>query len=305
MEAWNQNKRRSCILNRVYSKGTEKGKYLILKEKVAIVTGGKGGIGSAIVKLFLAKGARVVVADYLKDGCDKNSNDNSPHRIEICVDVSSESDVQSLVDRTLAEFGTIDILVNVAGVQGPIGFIAENSIEEWIKTMQVNLMGTMLCTKAVLPVMLKNKSGKIINFSGGGATGPRKNFSAYATSKAAVVRFTETIAQELLPYNIQVNAVAPGAVNTNMLAEVLAAGEDVVGDEFKDAQRRKKEGGTPPELAAELVCFLASHKSDWLTGKLIAAPWDPWQEWNKGSIPDLSKSMYTLRRVDDRNIRER
>jgi len=280
----------------------------MLNNKVAIVTGGVGGIGRAIVSRFLLEGTKVVIVDW-----QKNELESSVSEIKECggsvygvqADISSPKDVDTIVKQSMDHFGDVDILVNSAGVQGPIGSIFENDIEEWIRTIRVNLIGTFLCVKAVLPIMKKKKHGKIINFSGGGATSPRVRFSAYATSKAAVVRFTETLAEEMRPFNIQVNAVAPGAVNTRMLDEVLEAGREAAGREYEEAVRRKAEGGTSPELVAELVCYLASEDSDWLTGRLVSAVWDPWKAWKDGKIPPLSDQMFTLRRVDGRNILEK
>jgi 3-oxoacyl-[acyl-carrier protein] reductase len=151
--------------------------------------------------------------------------------------------------------------------------------------------------------MKTNKRGKIINLSGGGATAPRPNFSAYGAAKAGVVRLTETLADELMSFNIQVNAIAPGAVNTQMLDEVLAAGVEA-GAELSAAERRKHEGGTPPSLAAELAVFLASTYSDSLTGKLISAVHDDWRAWNEQTMAALSSSAWlTLRRIDPHTLR--
>jgi NAD(P)-dependent dehydrogenase (short-subunit alcohol dehydrogenase family) len=150
--------------------------------------------------------------------------------------------------------------------------------------------------------MKTRRQGKIINLSGGGAAGPRPRFSAYAASKAALVRVTETLAVELKPYNIQVNAVAPGAVNTQMLDEVLAAGEKA-GAEYHQAQERARNGGTPVELVCELVKFLASSASGNLTGKLISAPHDPWREWEDRAEELNDTPMFTIRRLDPFTIK--
>jgi NAD(P)-dependent dehydrogenase (short-subunit alcohol dehydrogenase family) len=118
-----------------------------------------------------------------------------------------------------------------------------------------------------------------------------------------VVRLTETLAEEVMSYNIQVNAIAPGAVNTRMLDEVLAVGE-VAGEEWQAAQKRQLQGGTPVELAAKLALFLASDASDGLTGKLISAPHDAWQEWDPAQMQKLAGTpWYTLRRIDPHTLR--
>jgi NAD(P)-dependent dehydrogenase (short-subunit alcohol dehydrogenase family) len=218
--------------------------------------------------------------------------------LSIVADVSSPTEVQRAVTHALETFGRIDILVNNAGVQSPIGPLVDNNPDEWTQTFATNLFGPFFFLQAVLPGMIAQGHGKVINLSGGGATSPRPNFSAYASSKAALVRLTETLAEELRPYNIQVNAVAPGAVNTRMLDEMLRAGA-AAGVELTEARNRKTQGGTPVELVAELVRFLASDVSDGLTGKLISAPHDDWRTWDARRIAGLANSSwYTLRRLD-------
>ena len=178
--------------------------------------------------------------------------------------------------------------------------MVDNDVEEWIKTVNINLIGTFLCSKMVLPVMIERRRGKIINLSGGGATGPRPRFSAYAASKAAVVRFTETLAEEVKEFNIQVNAIAPGALSTRMHDQVLTVGE-AAGEKELALSRRVKEGrGTPFELPAGLAVFLASDDSDGLTGRLISAVWDDWRSMSKEKIEEImGRELYTLRRIDD------
>jgi NAD(P)-dependent dehydrogenase (short-subunit alcohol dehydrogenase family) len=280
-----------------------------LLNRVAFITGAGRGIGRAIAIAFAHEGADLALVARTASELDETAEiirvadplqGTAGHRvITATADVSQRADVERAVGQALATFGRVDVLVNNAGVQPPIGPLAQNDADEWMRAMAVNLFGPMLCTKAVLPGMMERKRGKIINLSGGGATSPRANFSAYAASKAAVVRLTETLAVELAPYNIQVNAMAPGAVNTRMLDEVLAAGE-LAGAELAQAQRRAAEGGgTPVELAARLAVFLASADSDGLTGKLVAAPHDDWQTWDAARIASLNKSpWYTLRRID-------
>jgi NAD(P)-dependent dehydrogenase (short-subunit alcohol dehydrogenase family) len=181
------------------------------------------------------------------------------------------------------------VLVNNAAVQGPIGPTDAVDWDAWEHTIRVNLLGTVLMTRAVLPGMRERGRGKIINLSGGGATGPRPNFSAYAASKAAVVRFTETLAHELRGTGIDVNAIAPGALNTRMRDEVLQAGPERAGAEYEQAARR---GETSFEPATKLAVFLASSASDGISGRLLAALWDDW-----ASLGELDDDAYTLRRV--------
>ncbi len=275
-----------------------------LKDKVAIITGGSRGIGRSIVKAFLQNGARVTIGARSISEIDNTVKDlrTEGEIIGVVTDVSREKDVRNLVEQTVSRYGDIDILINAAGIQGPIGPLVEVDIEEWINNIHINLIGTVLCCKHVLPTMINKRRGKVINFSGGGSTSPRPNFSAYACSKTAVVRFTETLAEEVRDFNIQVNAIAPGAVNTKMLEEILAAGEKAGNKEFIEAKKRLKEGGTSPEIAASLAVFLASDESNGITGKLISAPWDPWQDKTFIEKLNIDKDLATLRRIDDRTF---
>ena len=169
---------------------------------------------------------------------------------------------------------------------------------EWAKAVEVNLFGTVLPCRAVLPGFREQGSGRIVNLSGGGATAPLPRFSAYAASKAAVVRFTETLAEELRGTPIQVNAVAPGALNTRLLEEAIAAGPDKVGQAFYDRSLRQKvEGGAPLEKGAALCAFLLSSESDGIQGRLLSAVWDPWADLpaRRGELEE--SDIYTLRRI--------
>jgi NAD(P)-dependent dehydrogenase (short-subunit alcohol dehydrogenase family) len=272
-----------------------------LKSKSAIITGGGRGIGKAIARAFLESGASVAIASRNWDELEKAGEELSkfgPVR-SFRADISQEEDVRQLVREVLRTFGSVDVLVNNAGVQGPIGRFWEVDFEDWIENVRVNLIGTARCTRQVLPVMISKKAGKIINLSGGGATSPRPWFSGYGTGKAAIVRFTETLAEEVKEYHIDVNAIAPGAVNTRMLEEVLEAGGEKTGEkEFHEARDRNEKGGTPPDLAADLAVFLASPESDGLTGRLISAVWDDWRQFSPARIKEImSGNLYTLRRV--------
>ena len=200
--------------------------------------------------------------------------------------------------RQAAEFlGGIDILVNAAGVQSPIGELISNDIYEWERNIRINLLGCVYCCKVTLPFLMRTDCATIVNFSGGGATSTRVNFSAYAAAKAGIVRFTEVLADELRNTNVRVNAIAPGAINTKMLDEIIAAG-DMAGEELIAAKQRAASGGASVDAAAELVVYLASNESAGLNGKLISAVWDPWRSWDSRAINEImSGSKYNLRRV--------
>jgi 3-oxoacyl-[acyl-carrier protein] reductase len=195
--------------------------------------------------------------------------------------------------------------VNAAGVYGPIGRTWEVDPEAWWRAHEINVRGTLLACRAALPAMVAGGHGRIINFSGGGATSPLPRFSAYAASKAAVVRLTETLAEELRDQGITVNAIAPGAVDTRLQDEVIAAG-DRAGELYGRMRRLREhgEGGVPAELPAALAVFLATDAAAGITGKLISAPHDGWQSWDAARVRELGESAWlTLRRLDPHTLR--
>lgn len=278
-----------------------------LQDRVAIVTGGGHGIGKAIALTFAGAGAHLVLASRTLSDLEATAAEASSmgrQAIAMKADLSHRQDVEALVDLVLARFGRIDILVNNAAVQPPIGPLWENEPDEWLRTILINLGGVFLCCWAAIPVMIRQGSGKVINLSGGGATSPRPYFSAYAASKSAVVRLTETLAEEVKPFNIQVNAIAPGAVYTKMTREVLAAGSAAGEKNLAEAQRVQEEK-TTPEAAAKLALFLASQASDGLTGRLISAAWDDWRSLPSRLEEVMASELYTLRRIAADSSRRR
>ncbi len=269
---------------------------MLLKDKVAIITGGSRGIGKAIAAAFLKEGAKCFLIARTHSGLEQARKELGKVVEIFAADVGDLQTVQRAVHECLSVFGKVDILVNAAGIQGPIGLFTENSPQDWEVTLQVNLLGTLFSMQAAVPVMLLQKKGKIINFSGGGATSSRPRFSAYAASKTAVVRLTEIAADELKGSGIDINAVAPGAVNTRMTEEVIQAGERA-GREYKLALSQKRDHQASPEKAVALTVFLASSQSDGLSGKLISAIWDKWEDIPKHLSDIMSSDVYTLRRI--------
>jgi 3-oxoacyl-[acyl-carrier protein] reductase len=213
-------------------------------------------------------------------------------------DASDPAAAAAAVARAEAELGGVSVLVNNAGVYGPIGPVEDNDWDEWTQALAINLLGTVAFCRAAVPGMRRRGYGKIVNLSGGGATAPLPRFSAYAASKAAVVRFTETLAEELKDAGVDVNAIAPGALNTRLLDEVLAAGPDRTGAAFYErALKQRDDGGAPLEKGAALAVFLASAASDGISGRLLSAVWDDWAGLPEKRAALASGDVYTLRRI--------
>ena len=275
-----------------------------LTGKVAIVTGGNQGLGLEIARNFVQLGASVVLCARDKGLLEEaretlfGISKEGQCIVAITADVSKSDDVSMLAETTLSRLGRIDILVNSAGIYGPMDVIEVVNWSQWVKAIEINLFGSVLMCRGVLPAMKAQRKGKIIQLSGGGATNSMPRFSAYAVSKTAVVRFAETLAEEVQEYGIDVNAIAPGALNTRLLDEVLAAGPDKVGGSFFDKSLKQKEsGGVSLNIGAELAAFLASDESDGITGKLISAVWDDWAHWPEHVEELRSSDVYTLRRI--------
>lgn len=276
-----------------------------LEGKTAIITGGNQGLGKVLSRIFWQAGANVLM-------CARNESMlQSAHReilsdekagqerlSQLAADVSVEESTARIVEHALKTFGSIDILINNAGVYGPKGTLEEVDWHEWKNALEINLFGPVLMSRAVLPHFKQKGKGKIINLSGGGATAPLPRLSAYAASKAALVRLSETLAVECADYGIDVNAVAPGALNTRLLDEIIEAGPEKVGKAFYERSlKQKAEGGASMETAAALCLYLSSSDSDGITGKLLSSLWDPWATLDKHLEKLRSTDIYTLRRI--------
>jgi NAD(P)-dependent dehydrogenase (short-subunit alcohol dehydrogenase family) len=275
-----------------------------LAGRVAIVTGANQGLGRAIALRYAEEGASLALcardATLLAQAGSAVAAalHKGQHVLVHPADVARPADCAAFVARTLERFTRVDILVNNAGVYGPKGAVEEVDWDQWVAAIEVNLLGSVLMCRAVLPHFKRQRSGKIVQLSGGGATSPLPFISAYAASKAAVVRFVETLAEETRAHGIEANAIAPGALNTRMLDEVLAAGPERVGDDFYARARKQREtGGAPLAAGADLAVFLASARSDGITGKLISAVWDPWRDFEAHRADLAATDVYTLRRI--------
>jgi NAD(P)-dependent dehydrogenase (short-subunit alcohol dehydrogenase family) len=279
-----------------------------LEGKTVFITGGSRGIGKAVALAFARAGAHLALVARSTADLERVAGagrELGVRVLAVSADVSRRADVERATALALEAFEGIDVVVNAAGIYGPIGPLAECGMDGWAAAIETNLLGTAFTLRAVLPGMIARRKGCVINFSGGGAVNPFPRFSAYSASKAAVVRLTETVAEEVQEYGVRVNAIAPGAVNTRMLDEALAAGEQRVGKEFyAKARKQKSLGGTPPEHAAELALFLASPEAAGITGRLISAVWDDWKSLAGRGAELAGSAMFTLRRIDGRNFEE-
>jgi 3-oxoacyl-[acyl-carrier protein] reductase len=261
-----------------------------------------------VAQKFVEEGASVVISgrnvqDVLIVVNDLRSKClDTQEVIGFAIDLSDPYGPKTLVQESIGAFKKIDILVNNAGIYGAKGSVENVNIYDWINTIEMNLFSVFKMCHYVIPYMKSNNYGKIINLSGGGATAPLPYLSAYAASKAAVVRLTETMAAECKDHHIDINAISPGALNTRLLDEILDAGESIVGTIFYEkALKQKESGGTSLEIGAELCAFLASDKSNGITGKLISAPWDKWREFPEHVDELMESDVYTLRRITGRD----
>ena len=281
-----------------------------LENRNIVITGSSHGLGRAIARSAAAAGANLLLSGRDEQALEETravaAEAGSKKVVTVAADVRSPSDVERVFHCAATEFGELHGLVNNAGVWGPKGRVENVSWEDWRAAIETNLYGVVLCTRAALPLLRAAGRAKIVNTSGGGATAPMPFVSAYAASKAAVVRFTETLAGELQDEGISVNALAPGALNTRMLDEILEAGPEKVGlTMYERALKQQAEGGASIERAAECCVYLLSEASDGITGKLISAVWDPWEILGEHQEELGRTDVYTLRRIipEDRGLK--
>jgi NAD(P)-dependent dehydrogenase (short-subunit alcohol dehydrogenase family) len=276
-----------------------------LTGRSAIITGANQGLGRAIATSFVKAGASVLLTARGEELLHQVRQELAPLAVKpgqqvhsMRGDVSNPESCAAVVKRAREVLPDLTILVNNAGIYGPMGRLEEVDWRAWVEAIQVNLLGSVLMCREIIPLLRARSYGKIINLSGGGATAPLPFISAYAASKAAIVRLTETLAEELRDAQVDVNAIAPGALNTRLLEEVLAAGPEKVGEKFyRNALKQQAEGGAPLEKGAGLAVFLASAASDGITGRLLSAVWDDWAALPSRREQLARSDVYTLRRI--------
>ena len=271
-----------------------------------VVSGASSGIGAAIALDLCRNGHKVIVCARRLQRLKELFSAEHKALIVQC-DVSDIDSVRGLADFSREHFDSVDVLINCAGIIGAVGPFYTTCPNAWMEAFRVNVFGTYAVSHAMVP-MLRNSEHhpRIINFSGGGAFNPFPNMSAYAASKAAIIRLTENQAVELADIGICVNAVAPGFVNTDIHDQVLIAGVDNIGRGYYDEIIRKKADGSAVDISIPVACvnFLLSDAAIGLTGKTLSASFDPWAEPMFSSlIQEINKSdVYTMRRINVRNL---
>jgi NAD(P)-dependent dehydrogenase (short-subunit alcohol dehydrogenase family) len=275
-----------------------------LENRTILITGGSMGIGFIVAKACVRAGARVIlvsrhVADLEHAVRELTLLGDYGHGFA-ALDVGDRAAVSAFANRFENDFGPLYGLVNCAGVYGPIGKIHQVDMGEFENTLRINFLGTVFMCHFFLPLLLRCHGSRIVNYSGGGSTTPFPHYDAYATSKVAIVRFTENVALEFQKSELFVNAVAPGFIITRFHEQTLRAGAERAGQEFLIRTTREIErGGQSPERAAKLTVFLLSHNAFGVSAKLISAQWDPWEDSSFVERLKTDPDFCTLRRIDD------
>jgi 3-oxoacyl-[acyl-carrier protein] reductase len=279
---------------------------------VAIITGAGRGIGQAIALAYAKEGAKLALAARTLSELEETAQQAEALDTEVLViptDIADPAQVDEMVRRTVDQYATVDVLVNNAGIHGPVGPLQDTDVSYWMRTFQVNVFGAVLCCRAVLPVMLQQDRGKIINMTGGGAglVSGTAYRTAYHASKAAIIRLTEDLPLELAGKNIQVNVMGPGSHRTRMVEEMLdgvaAAG---VAERFEEMRQQMFEqvvarfgtsAAVSMEQATGLAMLLGSEASGNLSGRCFEA-FDAFLGL-PSQIPEIMASdAYTLWRVE-------
>ena len=273
-----------------------------LKNLNTLITGGSQGLGKVIAEHFLREGANVVI-------CARGTKELRATRGELAqkfptqkvsartCDVSDEKQVSRLVAFALRELGSFQVLVLNAGIYGPMGPTESVPLDEWRRAMDINLYGVLLPCRAAIPHFKKVGRGKIIVLSGGGATNPLPNISSYAASKAAAVRLMETLAEELKDFQVDVNAIAPGALKTRFVDQVLEAGPEKVGKDFLPKTRSGRKTARCRSNSARILPFISPVRPATASPASSSAPSGIRGRNYRNSRADLSSDIYTLRRI--------
>ncbi len=267
------------------------------KNKNILITGAGRGIGKRLALGFARLGARIALVGRSKAEIDLahiEIEQTGGNALRIRADVTDPEQLALAVDRTRVVFGSsVDILICAAGTTGPLNAFLQTPLKAWTDTIQINLLGVVHSCRAVLPSMIDKRAGKIIVLACDSDIAPNLYFSAYATSKTAVVRFVETLAPELADHNVQVNCFDPGPAYTNLTDEIIRAESRLEPKVVSAAKETRRTGGVVPDKQLEHAAFLASEQSNHITGKLIHVT----DDWKKLRNASLRPDALTLRRT--------
>ena len=283
---------------------------MINHKKIVVITGCSSGLGFEICKKFIKENffvygissnkkkinnAKKII--YNKFFYNNNFSFNK-------VDVSNQNQIKIFFSKLFKKHKRLDVVINNAAVYGPIGYFEKNNLKSWKKAFDINFYGCLNVYREAVKIMKKKKYGRIIQISGGGSTKPLPMFTSYACSKVGVVRLAECISEEVKKYNICINSVSPGILNTVLLKKALKAGPQNIGKKYYNKLlKAKKKGGDDINLAVNLI-FELSKKNNKINGKIISALWDEWHKFKYNFKKLNSSDVYTLRRIvgKERNL---
>jgi NAD(P)-dependent dehydrogenase (short-subunit alcohol dehydrogenase family) len=274
--------------------------------KYALVTGATRGLGEYILNALWLSGWSIFAVARTRDDLlnlvgKLPSRDGQDIFIFPC-DIGNEHQINNLVNEVKNKLIHLDLLINNAAIHGPIGSFLENDFDLWREAFEVNFFGPANLSRQLAQIMGNKSRSSIINISGGGAAGLRPNFSAYASSKTALVRFSETLADELKTNNINVNCISPGPMATKLLRELTMLSKiNVPQKEIDTANSIIEKQTHSMDAVVSLILFLTTKEANKITGKLISAIWDNWQNWPNHIEELISSDLYTLRRVTSRD----
>ena len=279
-----------------------------MRDVTVVVTGGSMGVGYACAQQLVREGARVVLCARGREALEEaavalRSEVAGAVVRTVAADVAEPDQVERVFDAAEEwEAGGVRGVVHAAAVLGPIGPVVGQDPTAWLQAVRVNLYGTFLVARAACRRMIRAGSGgSIVLLSGGGATGPFPNYTAYASAKAGVARFAENLALEVARHGIRVNCLGPGFVATRMHQQTLAAGEAAGHDYLERTKADLARGGVPASLAAHAAVFLLSERASGISGRLLAVPWDDWKRWPDHLDDMRDPDLFSLRRIVPRD----
>lgn len=276
-------------------------------KKIILITGGGSGIGAESAKQLSSEGNVIIICGRTIKKLKEISRYSSNIYYYQC-DVSDEENIRNMYKYVNNNFDRVDVIINCAGTLGEIGRIDKTNVDNWKKTIEINLIGNYLIIRYFLKLLLKSEIKKIINFAGGGAFNTFPNYSGYAVSKSGIVRLTENTAEELRNKGVKINCISPGMVNTDIHKKTIKAGKKKAGKKYYDyIINKSKKGSVPIEVPINCIKFLISSESGRLTGKTISASFDKWESpIFKKYIDEINDSdLFTSKRINLRNLEEK